>query len=103
MAPACAGAIDGQLRRYPFQRYRPTTNPCPSIRLEQKGHDETRPCDLGSEDADKQPLAEQQSKYAARRREEDEQHQLSFSPTHHRASPQPMTVYVRRCNTHGNN
>jgi branched-chain amino acid transport system substrate-binding protein len=36
MAPACAGPIDGRLRRYPFQRYR-HYQPLPSIGLEEKG------------------------------------------------------------------
>ena len=60
------------------------TTGLPSIGLKQKGHDETHPRDLGSEDADKQPSVEQQSKDAARRRQEEEQHQLKFSPAHHR-------------------
>jgi hypothetical protein len=57
--------------------------------IEQKGHEKSRPPGLGPEDTDKQPLAEHQSKDAARRRRDDEQHQLSYSPIHHRAGRLP--------------
>jgi hypothetical protein len=41
--------------------------------IEQKGYEKSRPPGLGPEDIDKQPLAEHQSKDAARRRQDDEQ------------------------------